>query len=340
MADRVLITGVTGFIAKQVARAALEAGYAVRGTLRDRAKGEALTATLKKAGAETGRLELVEADLTADAGWAEVAEGCRYVLHVASPFPMQQPRDREALVPAARAGSLRVLDAALAAGAERIVLTSSIVAMMYKPDRPAVYRFGEEAWSDPEWPALTSYIVSKTRAEQAAWARMREAGAEDRLTVINPGFVLGPALDATIGTSLGAIQLILRGKYPALPPTAYPVVDVRDLAELHVRAATAEGAGGRRLLAAADTLSLPEMSAILRARFGEKARKAPRLTLPRFAVRLAAMADPALRSTVPDLDCRALAESGYVTELTGVAFRPGKEAVEAAGQSLFDHGLV
>lgn len=340
MTDRILITGVTGFIAKQVARAALAAGYELRGTLRDQAKGEALKQSLREAGTDSGKLELVEADLTRDEGWAEAAEDCRYVLHVASPFPLQQPRDREALVPEAKAGSLRVLEAALAAGAERIVLTSSVAAMMYRPDRPANFAFGETSWTDPEWPALSAYYVSKTRAEQAAWARMREAGAEDRLTVINPGFVLGPAIDRTIGTSLGTIQMILQGKYPALPPTAYPVVDVRDLAELHVKAATAAGAGGRRLIAAADTLSLPEMSAILRAAFGARARKAPRIALPPFLVRLAARFDPALQSVVADLGSRPRAETGYVTELTGVAFRPAREAVEAAGQSLFERGLV
>lgn len=340
MTDRMLITGITGFIAKQVALAALEAGYTVRGTLRDRGKGDALKQTLQAAGADTDKLELVEADLGSDAGWAEAAKDCRFVLHVASPFPMQQPREREALVPAAKAGTLRVLDAALDAGAERIVLTSSIAAMMYRPNRPADFSFGEEDWTDPEWPEVTPYIVSKTRAEQAAWARMREAGAEERLTVINPGFVLGPALDRTIGTSLGVIQMILQGKYPALPPACFPVVDVRDVAALHVLAATAEGAGGRRLLAAADTLSLPEISGMLRKKFKEKARKAPRLTLPPFMVRFAARFDPALKSVVADLGIRPRADSAYVTELTGFTFRPAQEAVEAAGQSLFHHGLV
>lgn len=197
MADTVLVTGISGFIAKHVARALLEAGYLVRGTVRsaDR-EGEVREALATHVGGASERLTFVQADLEGDAGWSEAAAGCAYVQHIASPFPMSQPRDREALVPQARQGTLRVLEAAAAAGAQRIVLTSSMAAMAYRPGRPAAFPVGETDWTDPEWRALSAYIVSKTRAEQAAWAWAEARGERERLTVVNPAFVLGPALGA------------------------------------------------------------------------------------------------------------------------------------------------
>lgn len=138
MTDAVLVTGIGGFIAKHVAKALLDAGFQVRGTVRSAAASETVTAMLRSVGSDVSRLTFVEADLDDDKPWRAAVNGCRYVLHLASPFPMQQPRDRETLVPAARAGAIRVLDAALSAGADRIVMTSSMVAMMYRAGRPPV----------------------------------------------------------------------------------------------------------------------------------------------------------------------------------------------------------
>lgn len=340
MNDQVLITGISGFIAKHIAKSLLQAGYRVRGTVRSLASGEAVRATLRASGCDDTRLTLVEADLEDDKPWRSAAAGCRFVLHVASPFPMQQPRDREALVPAARAGTIRVLDAALDAGAERAVMTSSMVAMMYRAGRARTITVREGDWTDPDWPLLSAYIVSKTRAERAAWEHMLSRGARNKLTVVNPGFVLGPALDNQIGTSLRVIALILKGTYPAVPASEYPVVDVRDLADLHVRALTVEPAAGRRLIAAGNTMSMPEMAAALRQELGPAARRVPTRTLPGVLVRSLALLDRSLKSVVPDIGTRPVADTGYVTDMTGVAFRPAREAVLAAGLSLIEHGIV
>lgn len=340
MSDLVLITGISGFIAKHVANSLLEAGFQVRGSVRSLASAEPVRATLRANGRDVSRLTFIEADLENDKSWHIAADGCRFVLHVASPFPMQQPRDREALVPAARAGTRRVLDAALRAGAERIVMTSSMVAMMYRAGRPPMITVREGDWTDPEWPYLSAYIVSKTRAEQAAWQHMQSQGARNKLVVVNPGFVLGPALDKQIGTSLGVIELILKGTYPAMPASEYPIVDVRDLAELHVRALTAASAAGRRLIAAGETMSMPQMAAVLRQGLGPSARRAPTRTLPDVIVRALSMVDRSLKSVVPDIGTRPVADSGYVTDMTGVRFRPAREAVLDAGLSLIEHGIV
>lgn len=337
MSDRVLVTGITGFIASHVAAALLQQGFRVRGTLRSMTRADAVRAALTRQGVDAHAIEFVEADLGADKNWADAASDCRYIQHVASPFPIRQPRHREALVPEAREGALRVLRAGLEAGAERIVLTSSMVAMMYRAARQRRFNVSEQDWTDAEWAPLSAYIVSKTRAERAAWTLMRERGAEARLAAVNPGFVLGPSLSAETNTSLQVIDMMLTGAYPAMPPVAFPVVDVRDLADVHVAAMTAESAGGRRLIAAGETLSMPQMAAILKAELGADARRVPAGSLPAPMVRALTLVDPAVRTIVADLGVTPIAQSGYVTDLTGVRFRSARESVLAAARSLIEH---
>ena len=340
MQETVLVTGVSGFIARQVALDLLNAGYRVRGTLRDASRSESVRETLARAGADVSGLEFVEADLDSDEGWEEAVRGARFVQHIASPFPIEQPRDREALVPAARSGALRVLAAARAGQVERVVLTSSVAAMEYRPRRPREFTVREEDWTDPEWRRLSPYIVSKTRAEKAAWSWAVEHGWRDRLTVVNPGFVLGPTLDARIGTSLEVIKLFLEGAYPATPNVAFTVADVRDVSAVHVRAMELPESGARRLIAAGQTLSLPEIGEILRTAFPEFGEKIPNRVLPDLFVRVLALFDRSLRSVTPNLGHVGRAESAYVTELTGVSFRPSAEAVREAARSMIRYGVV
>lgn len=340
MSDRALVTGISGFIAKHVALQLLQQGYEVRGTVRASARADEVRQTLAAHGADVSRLDFVEADLGSDGGWAEAADGCDYVQHVASPFPIRQPRDREALVPEARAGALRVLEAARGADVKRVVLTSSMAAMMHRANRPRRFAVEEGDWTDAEWRELSPYQVSKTRAERAAWDWAEERGWKERLIVVNPGFVLGPGLDVKTGTSLDVIKLFLEGAYPAAPKVSFPIVDVRDCAAVHVKAMTAPGTPGRRLIAAGETLSLPDMGTILREGFPEYSRKIPKGSLPDFFVRFVSMFDRSLKSVTPDLGVVPTAASEYVTELTGVEFRPAAEAVREAARSLIDYSAV
>jgi nucleoside-diphosphate-sugar epimerase len=340
MNEQVLVTGISGFIAKHIALKLLQNGYNVRGTLRTPARADEVRKTLQVNGADISKLTFYEADLGSDSGWTEAARDCAYVQHVASPFPIKQPRDRESLVPEAGQGALRVLDAACGVDVKRIVFTSSMAAMMYRANRPKEITVTENDWTDPDWKPLSAYIVSKTRAEKAAWNWADEKGWRQLLTVVNPGFVLGPALDGKIGTSLEVIKLFMKGAYPAVPPAHYPVVDVRDLAELFVRAMTTQDAGGRRIIGAANTLSLAEMGRILRDAFPEYAKKIPTRTLPGFIVRFVANFDRALKSVIPDLGVIPVADNAYVIEMTGISFKPAEAAVRAAGHSLVEHSLV
>ena len=340
MSELVLLTGINGFIAKHIALQLIKKGYRVRGTIRKPDHEGSVRKTLISHGADVSGLHFVLADLNQDSGWNEALEGVDYVQHVASPFPIEQPRDREALVPAAREGVLRVLNASKDAQVKRIVVTSSMVAMMYRANRPKQLEVDETDWTDPEWGKLSAYIVSKTRAEKAAWKWAEEHNWKDKLTVVNPGLVLGPGLDSRIGTSLNVIQLIMEGAYPAVPGVHFPVVDARDLAELHLKAMIVPKIGGRRLIGAGDTLSMKEMGALLKKAYPARAKKIPTASLPDFFVRILSNFDRALRSVTPDLGVVPFMNSRYVTELTGVTFRNPEESVKAAAQSLLDNGVV
>lgn len=343
MTETILVTGAGGFIARHVILALLRQGYCVRGTVRDAAKSEAVRTGLAahdKAASDAARLSFVAADLTSDDGWRDAAAGCAAVMHVASPFPMSQPRDRNALTPAAKGGALRVINAALDAGVPRFVMTASMVTMMYRPNRPPITPVTEKDWTDIGWSALSAYVVSKTEAERAAWSLVEERAAKMRLTTIHTGFVLGPALDADFGTSIGVIKMFMTGAYPATPPVAYPVVDVRDVADLHVAALKAPATGGRRLIAADGAMSMAEMAAAIRRAAPERSKKVPTATMPEFLVRLLAHVDRNLASVVPDLGARPKPMADYVTELTGLKFRTPEAATAATVDSLIRHAVV
>jgi len=192
MTDLVLVTGLSGFIASHVTAGLLKQGYAVRGTVRNKIKGERVAVTLADSGVDTSNLELFEADLGKDAGWKDAVKNCRFVQHIASPFPLEAPSNREALVADARGGAMRVIEQALGAGAERVIMTSSMVAMMGQPGRGDHMLVSESDWSNPDWRPLTAYPVSKTRAERAIWDYANAQNVKDRVTTICPGLVFGP----------------------------------------------------------------------------------------------------------------------------------------------------
>lgn len=340
MSDRVLVTGISGFIASHTAEKLLSQGYRLRGTVRDKTKGETIRrALLDKTGADGERLELVEANLAFDTGWQDAVKDCRYIQHIASPLPVDPPSEREALVPEARAGAQRVLENGFSAGAERIVMTSSIAAMIGQPGRKKVFRFGENDWSDPEWKPLPAYPVSKTRAELSAWAYVETQGLKEKLTTINPGLVFGPDLYDNGSASLQVISALMNGDFPRAPKVSMPVVDVRDVAAIHVGAMTSKDAAGRRLIAASNTLSFAEIADILRDAYPE-AKKIPKGEMPNFVLKIFANFDERVKTILSDLGIRHEADAAYVTNLTQVLPRPAKEAVLAAAESLIKNGKI
>ena len=233
MTNKVLLTGISGWIAKHIAIELLNSGYEVLGTVRSQNSLDKTKKTLSEY-VSTDKLSFVELDLLKDDGWVEAAKDCKYIIHTASPYPMKSSRNREALVPAAKGGTLRVLNAGIEANVEKIILTSSIAAMFKKPNRTNPYTFGESDWSNTDWSGSNDYIISKTKAEQAAWELMESKGLKDKLTVINPGGVFGDALDKKTNTSTSYVELFLKGKYPMAPNFGILISDVKDVARAHV----------------------------------------------------------------------------------------------------------
>ncbi len=262
--ETVLVTGGTGYIARWCIVQLLERGYEVRTTVRDRSREPDIRAGIAEVADAGDRLAVVEADLLDDAGWSAAVEGCRYVLHPASPLG---GGSEESLIATARDGALRVLRAAVDAGVDRVVLTSAANAAS-----PTSYRepgvTDEELWTDPEAPGLDAYRRSKTLAERAAWQFVDDAQARPTLSTVLPGAVLGPILGADNLGSVEVVGRLLRGEMPRVPRIGLEVVDVRDVADAHIRAMTTPEAGGQRFLATGDLLWMPDIAKLLRAELG------------------------------------------------------------------------
>ncbi|WAP68870.1 NAD-dependent epimerase/dehydratase family protein [Jiella pelagia] len=339
MADeRILLTGASGFIAKHVALQLLEAGYRVRGTVRTAEKGEQLRRTLAVHGADVTRLEIALADLMRDDGWDAAATGCDRVCHMASPLPMRQPRERLALVPAAKGGAVRVVEAAARAGAARLVMTSSVAAMSYGHGRKHTAPIGEADWSNTEAKDISPYAISKTEAESAAWAAANRAGLQ--MVAINPVLVVGPLLDDLSGASMQLIGMMMRGKMPAVPDVSLGFVDVRDVAAAHVAAMTAEDAVSRRFLLSAGSLSLMDLGRAIGEATPEYRRKLPRFVLPNALVRLAALVLVDARSVVAELGRGKTLVTEPARAVLGFAPKNPEAAIAAAARSLRERNLV
>ncbi|MBJ7328979.1 MAG: aldehyde reductase [Solirubrobacteraceae bacterium] len=334
MADTVLVTGGTGFLGGWCIAELLRAGYSVRTTIRNLEREPDVRATVAASGVEAdGRLEVVAADLMDDAGWADAVAGCTYVLHVASPFPPQQPKDPDELIVPARDGALRVLRAALDAGVKRIVMTSSVAATRPAGASTPESPFTEADWTDGDDTSLQPYTRSKAIAERAAWDLVREAGAEDRLATINPGAIIGPALSDGHSFSLQTISRLLDGM-PAVPRLGFTFVDVRDVADLHLRAMTDPAAGGQRFICTDEFLWMPDVAKLLKARLGDDARKVPTRTAPNLMVRAMALFDPSVRMIVGDLGKRTSFSSEKARTTLGWSPRPIEDAITDTARSL------
>jgi nucleoside-diphosphate-sugar epimerase len=339
--SKILVTGGSGFIGSHCILQLLAAGHQVRTTLRSLKREGDVRAMLKEGSAEPGdRLSFIAADLVNDAGWPEAVAGCDYVLHVASPLPPSVPKNEDELIVPAVEGTLRVLRASRDAGVKRVVLTSSFAAIGYGHEQRTA-PFTETDWTDPNGNDVQPYTKSKTLAERAAWDFIAKEGGNLELSVVNPVGVFGPVLGPDYSTSILMVQRLMDGAVPGCPRLYFGVVDVRDVADLHVRAMTNPAAKGERFLAVAgDFMTMLDIAKVLKARMGAAAKRVPTRQLPDWLVRLAALRDPAIKLILPELGKAKNGTNEKARRLLGWAPRSNEEAIVATAESLVRLGLL
>jgi nucleoside-diphosphate-sugar epimerase len=339
--ELVLVTGGSGFVGVHCIIELLKAGYRVRTTVRSDRRQADVLAMLKAGGVEPGSaLSFAVADLTSEAGWPAAVAGCDYVLHVASPFPPGVPKHEDDLIVPAREGALRVLRFARDAGVKRVVLTSSFAAVGYGQVPIAGHPFTEENWTNLT-EKVSAYVKSKTLAERAAWDFVAREGGALELAVVNPVGIFGPVLGSDHSTSTDFIRRLLDGEMPGLPRMVFGVVDVRDVADLHLRAMTNPAAKGERFLAiSGDFMSMLEIAETLKARLGNAASRVTTRVLPDWLVRIVGLFDGQAAQIVTELGKARNATSAKATRLLGWSPRSPQEALVATGESLIRLGLL
>lgn len=339
---RVLVTGASGYIGGHCVVDLLMHGYRVRGTVRSAAKRAAVERLARSVPGANERLEVVEVDLTKDAGWAEAVRGCQFVHHVASPFPSTVPQDESEVVGPAVDGTKRVLAAAAATHGEvrRVVLTSSVAAVAFGHPAGGAVTYTENDWSVVE--NCDPYQKSKTLAERSAWQLVASLPAQDRfeLAVINPGFVLGPLLDADVQTSSELVKRLMLRELPGCPDLGFAVVDVRDVASAHRLAMEIPAAAGRRFICAGEHYWVRDIAAILAAEFQRYGYRVPTRRLPYWLLWIAGRFDRTIRMTLDYIGRKELVSHDLAANLLGWSPRPLTETLVDMGHSLIQHGVV
>lgn len=337
---RVLVTGGTGFLGSHTIVQLLQKGYKVITTVRSLERKTNVLEMLKNGGVTSfDNLEFIEADLTKDNNWEEAVKGCKYVLHLASPFPPGEPKDENELIIPAREGTLRVLKASRNAGVKRVVMTSSFAAIGYSIN-PENHIFTEEDWTDSN-ATIGAYIKSKTLAEQAAWDFIKTDSCSLELTVINPVGIFGPILGNDFASSVGLIEQLMNGKMSAAPKVYFGIVDVRDVAAIHIKAMISKEAKNQRFLACSDeTTSLPEIAMILRQQKNESAKKVTKKVLPNWLVKILSYLKPELKSVASQVGIIKIISNEKATNILGWKPRNKETTINDTADSLIKFNII
>jgi dihydroflavonol-4-reductase len=321
--ETVLVTGVSGHLGSWVAIKLLQAGYKVNGTIRHLRRAGEVEQSIYRQIPAANRLALFAADLQRDGGWEEAASGCSYAIHVASPMPIGEYKAQDLITPA-REGTRRVLEAAQHAGLKRVVLTSSASAAL--PALGSADRLTEANWTSRPDKPIYQYPRSKVLAEQDAWSFVQQHAPDLQLVTILPGLIQGPIIGAHPSAG-GIVGMMLSGKMPAVPRVGFTVVDVRDLADLHIDALTSPAAAGQRVLAGGEFLWLKDIADILHDHFGAKAAKVPTRVLPDAVVRLLGFVSKDMAQLAPDLGVMQGIDASKARDLFGWTTRSGKQSI-------------
>lgn len=340
---KVLLTGASGYIGKHIALQLLQAGYDVVASVRTTAKAEEVRAAVKAHLPAkfdlVNKLTFMELDLEKDEGWDQALQGIDVLMHTASPFPIASPKDENDLIRPAVEGTLRALRSAHKVGVSRVILTSSVAAVDGNTMPPGKTALDESMWTDVNHPlGSAAYTKSKTLAERAAWDFIAESAPEIELTTINPVLVIGAPLDKNFGSSVSIIERILKASDPVLPDVSMSIVDVRNVAEMHVKAIKAKASKNERFLASADTLSFIGMAQIIKRAYPN--RKVNTGKAPNFLIRLLALFDGDIKRVVPLLGLRTLVDNTKAKNLLKIDFIPAEESILETAEYLITNGFV
>ena len=338
----VLVTGGSGFIATHCILKLAAAGYKIKSTIRNLERASELNKILDRAGSTYERLNKIEvnwfrADLTQDEGWAEAVKGCDYVMHVASPVALEEPKDENDLIIPAKEGTMRVLKAAAEEGVKKVVLTSSVAAIIYGHEKDS---FNEDDWTDTDTDGSSAYNKSKTFAEKAAWDFINSDECTMELSVINPSLVLGPVLETDPGASVEVVKRFLDGGFPLAPNISFGIVDVRDVAELHLLALESSQASGNRFIASSETMAIPYISKTLREKIPEYEKRFPKRTAPDLLIKLIGLFSPLMKTVANQLGKTKELDNSKAKNILGWQPRSGEESVIASAESLIEFDLV
>ena len=337
----VLVTGGTGFVGIHTILQLLQKGYTVKTTLRSLNRKNEVFEMMKNGGITSfENLSFIEADLTKDDNWDEAVKGCEYVLHIASPIYLKIPKDENEMIRPAVDGTLRVLKAARNAGVKRVVMTSNFGAVGYS-HKDNTKLITEESWTDPNEKGLSAYNKSKVLAERAAWDFIEKEGVGLELTVINPMAIFGKSLSPALSSGFELLKNMLDGSMKIIPNITLGIVDVQDVADLHIRAMTNPHANGQRFLAlSGGTMSLPQIARLLKNKMPEAAKNVSTKTLPDWAVRITALFSPKAKAIVPLLGINRNASNEKARRILGWKPRTNEEAVLSTVESMIKFGNI
>jgi dihydroflavonol-4-reductase len=339
----VLLTGASGYIGKHIALQLLNDGYTVRASVRKLSKGDevrnAVAPHISSGVDLASKLSFVELDLEKDAGWSQALVGIDVLMHTASPFPLGSPKDENELIRPAVEGTLRALRAAKAAGITRVILTSSMAAIFARDLPAGADAYDESMWTDINHPAgKDGYIRSKTLAEQAAWDFIKNQAPEIGLTVINPALVLGAPLDNNFGASISLVERLLKGKDPMVPDLNMPIVDVKDVARMHVQSIKVTATAGERILSVSETKSFMEIAKLLKLNYPQS--KVKTAAAPNLLIKFLSLFDSAIKSVVANLGKPSLISHAKAERLLGISFIPAQVSILESADYLYKNGLI